>query len=59
MRFDAPQSLSPSETYAVCAYFLFLNGTLPAEAAVDATSLQQVGIPNRNAFVSPYGTGGR
>jgi cytochrome c len=54
MPFDAPQSLSPSDTYAVCAYLLFLNGILPADASLDATSLPLVTMPNRNAFVSAY-----
>ena len=59
MPFDAPQSLSPSETYAVCAYVLFLNGILPADAILDAKSLPLVRMPNRNAFVSAYKTGPR
>ncbi len=54
MPFDAPQSLSPSETYAVCAYVLFLNGILPADATLDAKSLPRVRMPNRNGFVSAY-----
>ena len=54
MPFDAPQSLSPSETYAVCAYVLFLNGILQADATLDAKSLPQVRMPNRNGFVSAY-----
>jgi S-disulfanyl-L-cysteine oxidoreductase SoxD len=54
MPFDAPQSLSASETFAVCAYVLFLNGILPADATLDAKSLPQVRMPNRNAFVSAY-----
>jgi S-disulfanyl-L-cysteine oxidoreductase SoxD len=59
MPFDAPQSLSPAETYAVCAYVLFLNGLLPADATLDANSLQQVRMPNLNAFVSAYKSGPR
>ncbi len=54
MPFDAPQSLSSSETYAVCAYILFLNGILPADATLDAKSLPLVRMPNRDAFVSAY-----
>ncbi len=57
MPFDAPQSLSPAETYAVCAYVLFLNGLLPADATLDAKTLEQVRMPNRNAFVSAYKAG--
>jgi S-disulfanyl-L-cysteine oxidoreductase SoxD len=58
MPFDAPQSLSPSETYAVCAYIFFLNGILPADATLDATSLPRVRMPNRDAFVSAFKAGG-
>ena len=57
MPFDAPQSLSPAETYAVCAYVLFLNGLLAADATLDAKALEQVRMPNRNAFVSAYKAG--
>lgn len=57
MPFDAPQSLSPGDVYAACAYVLYLNGILPADAALDATSLRQVKMPNRSAFVSAYRPG--
>jgi len=59
MPFDAPQSLSPAETYAVCAYVLFLNGLLPDDATLDAKLLPQVRMPNRDAFVSAYKSGPR
>src|ERR1700683_2417503 len=32
MPLDAPQSLTPEETYALCAYLLFLNKILPQDA---------------------------
>jgi cytochrome c len=54
MPFDAPQSLSPSEVYAVSAYVLFLNNLVPNAAVLDAQSLPKVAMPNRNAFVSDY-----
>jgi S-disulfanyl-L-cysteine oxidoreductase SoxD len=54
MPFDAPQSLTPDETYAVCAYVLFLNGLLPGEATLDAQSLPRIVMPNRSAVVSAY-----
>jgi cytochrome c len=54
MPFNAPQSLSPSEVYAVCAYVLYLNGLVAADAVLDAKSLPQVKMPNRSAFVSAY-----
>jgi S-disulfanyl-L-cysteine oxidoreductase SoxD len=54
MPFNAPQSLSPSEVYAVSAYVLFLNHLVPGDAILDARSLPKVAMPNRNNFVSGY-----
>jgi S-disulfanyl-L-cysteine oxidoreductase SoxD len=54
MPFDAPQSLSPSQVYAVSAYILFLNHLVPEEAILDASSLPEVAMPNRNNWVSGY-----
>lgn len=54
MPFNAPQSLSAAQVYAVCAYVLYLNGLVPADAVLDAKSLPQVKMPNRSAFVSAY-----
>ena len=54
MPFDAPQSLSATDAYAVCAYVLYLNGLLPADATLDAKSLPEVRMPNRDAFFSAY-----
>ncbi len=54
MPFTAPQSLSSDEVYAVCAYILFLNGLVPADSTLDASSLPRVVMPNRNAFVDAY-----
>ena len=51
MPMDNPQSLTANETYAVTAYLLHLNGLLPADAAVDQTTLAQVQMPNRNGFI--------
>ncbi|MBA9068125.1 cytochrome c [Methylobacterium sp. RAS18] len=52
MPFDAPQSLTPDETYAVSAYVLHLNGLLPEEASLDAASLPRVAMPNRDGFTA-------
>ncbi len=52
MPFDAPQSLSAGETYAVSAYVLHLNGLLPEEASLDAASLPKVAMPNRGGFTA-------
>ncbi len=52
MPYDAPQSLSADETYAVTAYVLHLNGLLDEDAVLDASSLPTIDMPNRNGFVS-------
>ncbi|WP_423794586.1 c-type cytochrome [Methylobacterium durans] len=52
MPFDAPQSLTPDETYAVSAYVLHLNGLLTEEASLDASSLPKVLMPNRGGFTT-------
>jgi mono/diheme cytochrome c family protein len=59
MPFSAPQSLTSDQIYAVTAYLLYLNGIVPAGAVLDATTLPQVKMPNRDGFVSAYqpGTG--
>lgn len=50
MPFNAPQSLSPDEVYAVSAYVLNLNGIVPDNAVMDRKSLPNVEMPNRNGF---------
>jgi cytochrome c len=54
MPYDNPQSLSNDELYAVSAYILFLNGIIDAEQRLDAASLAQVEMPNRNGFNSAW-----
>lgn len=51
MPMDKPQSLSANDTYALSAYLLNLNGLIPADAAMDQTSLPKVQMPNRNGFI--------
>ncbi|MDQ3195748.1 MAG: cytochrome c [Pseudomonadota bacterium] len=51
MPMDRPQSLSADEVYAVSAYLLHLNGLVPADAVLDAKTLPQVQMPNRNGFI--------
>jgi hypothetical protein len=53
MPFNAPQSLTADQVYAVSAYVLFLNQIVPEDAVLDAESLPQVRMPNRDGFVSP------
>ena len=52
MPFNAPQTLSPDEVYAVSAYVLFLNHIVPADAVMDAKALPAVAMPNRPAFAA-------
>ena len=52
MPYQAPQSLQPDEVYAVTAYLLHLNGIVPADAVLDAKTLPQVRMPNRDGFVA-------
>jgi S-disulfanyl-L-cysteine oxidoreductase SoxD len=50
---DKPQSLTPDEVYALCAYLLFLNGIVPEDAVMDADTLPKVVMPNHAGFTSP------
>jgi mono/diheme cytochrome c family protein len=46
-----PMSLSDSEVYAVTAYVLHLNGIVGEAVVLDARTLPQVKMPNRDGFV--------
>jgi cytochrome c len=50
MPFNAPQSLSADETYAVTAYVLALNGIIAQDAELNAQNLAAVKMPNREGF---------
>ena len=54
MPFNAPQSLSPDEVYAVSAYVLYLNHLVPEAAVLDAKSLPGVAMPERDKFFNGY-----
>lgn len=51
MPFSSPQSLSNDETYAIVAYLLNINDLLPADATLDAKTLEAVKMPNRDGFI--------
>jgi len=53
MPFNAPQSLTADQVYAVAAYVLYLNKIVPEDAILDAKTLAKVQMPNRNGFTSP------
>ena len=49
-----PLSLTSDEVYAVTAYVLALNGIVGEDAVMNAQSLPQVKMPNRDGFVSDW-----
>lgn len=51
MPLNTPGSLSNDEVYAVSAYILAQGGIIAADATLDATSLAQVKMPNRDGFI--------
>ncbi len=52
MPLNAPQSLTNEEVYAVTAYLLSIDNIVTADATLDATTLPQVRMPNRDGFVN-------
>jgi S-disulfanyl-L-cysteine oxidoreductase SoxD len=52
MPYNAPRSLSNDEVYALCAYLLFRNGIIAPEVRLDAKTLPQVKMPNRDGFIT-------
>jgi len=53
MPFNAPGTLRPDEVYAATAYLLYLNGIVPENAVMDARTLPNVRMPNRDGFLAP------
>ncbi len=51
MPMDAAQSLTDDEVYAVSAYLFHLNDLVPADAVLDAKSLSEIEMPNRDGFI--------
>lgn len=51
MPMDAPRSLSDGEVYAATAYLLYLNGIVDEQAEMNARTLPEVRMPNREGFV--------
>ncbi len=51
MPLDSPQSLNANEVYALSGYILSLNGLVPGDAVMDASSLPRVMMPNRDGFI--------
>jgi S-disulfanyl-L-cysteine oxidoreductase SoxD len=51
MPFKEPGTLNPNQVYAVSAYILNLNGIIGPNDEMNAKTLPQVKMPNRNGFV--------
>ena len=54
MPYNAPRSLPDSEVYALTAYILSLNKLIGENDVMDAKTLPQVKMPNRDNFILPY-----
>jgi S-disulfanyl-L-cysteine oxidoreductase SoxD len=50
MPMQAPGSLTDDEVYAVTAYLLYANKIIAEDFEINATTLPQVQMPNRNGF---------
>ncbi len=53
MPFGKEGSLKPNEVYALTAFLLYKNGVVPEDQVVDAQSLPQIKMPNRDGYVLP------
>jgi cytochrome c len=51
MPYTQPQSLTDDQVYAVSAYLLYLNGIIDDDTVVNAQTLPDVQMPNRDNFV--------
>ena len=56
MPYTHSQSLTHDEVYAVTAYLLHLNGIIGPQDAMNAQTLPQVKMPNRDNFIVVYPT---
>ena len=53
MPFGKEGSLKPDEVYALTAFLLYKNGVIPEDQVLNAQSLPQVKMPNRDGYVLP------
>ena len=54
MPYNAPRTLTDNEAYALTAYILSLNKLIGENDVMDAKTLPQVKMPNRDNFILPY-----
>jgi cytochrome c len=53
MPFGKEGSLKPDEVYAITAFLLYKNGVIPEDQVLDAKTLPEVKMPNRDGYVLP------
>jgi len=53
MPFLQEGSLKPNEVYAITAFLLYKNGVIAEDQVLDAQSLPQVKMPNRDGYAIP------
>lgn len=51
MPFDFPGTLTVDQVYALVAYILYLGDIVPHDAVLDAQTLPEVQMPNRDGFI--------
>jgi S-disulfanyl-L-cysteine oxidoreductase SoxD len=54
MPYNMPRSLTDDEVYALTAYILALNKLIGENDVMDAKTLPQLKMPNRDNFILPY-----
>jgi S-disulfanyl-L-cysteine oxidoreductase SoxD len=54
MPYNMPGSLTDNEVYALTAYILALNKLIGENDVMDAKTLPQVKMPNRDNYILPY-----
>ena len=59
MPYQQSQSLTNDEVYAVTAYLLHSNGIIGESEIMNARTLPQVNMPNRNNFILAYPPGSK
>jgi hypothetical protein len=53
MPYGKEGSLKPDEVYAITAFLLYKNGVIPEDQVLDAKTLPEVKMPNRDGYVLP------
>jgi mono/diheme cytochrome c family protein len=54
MPYIQPRTLSNEEVYALTAYILALNGLIEEDAVMNAETLPEVQMPNRDGFIARF-----